>query len=197
MEKRVLLIAAGPNGAGKSTFIQGLMRRYAFQHVVNPDALQRALGATGPAGMSAGREALLQVDAWLYHGQAFIWESTLASRSQAYTGRIRRAIDNGYQIQLHMLWLSSAEVCLKRIASRVQAGGHGIPEADVRRRYPRIARHFFSTYQCLADEWSLWDNDVEPRLVARGTRHGDLEIEGPGVWRQFVEVAGEHKRSDI
>ncbi len=43
----------------------------------------------------------------------------------------------GYRIELHYVCLESPELALRRIRTRVASGGHGVPEADVRRRFVR------------------------------------------------------------
>ena len=55
------------------------------------------------------------------------------------------------------LWLPSPEVSLERVARRVRAGGHNVPEATVRRRYARGLRNFFDLYQPLTTTWSMYD----------------------------------------
>ena len=41
----------------------------------------------------------------------------------------------GYRIELHYVGVASADIAKTRIAYRVSQGGHGIPDADVERRY--------------------------------------------------------------
>jgi len=51
----------------------------------------------------------------------------------------------GYRVCLYYLWVPSPERALMRIHNRVQAGGHDVPDADVRRRYIRSLSNLFST----------------------------------------------------
>lgn len=48
---------------------------------------------------------------------------------------IKYAKQLGYWIELHYVGVESVEVAKKRIAYRVAHGGHGIPDADVERRF--------------------------------------------------------------
>jgi predicted ABC-type ATPase len=41
-----------------------------------------------------------------------------------------------------------------RVAARVRAGGHDVPEADIRRRYARRLRLFEETYKPVVDHWT-------------------------------------------
>ena len=64
----------------------------------------------------------------------------------------------GYHITLFFLSLPSADFAVNRVAARVAAGGHNIPEATICRRFETVINNFHSTYKALADSWSLYDN---------------------------------------
>jgi len=53
----------------------------------------------------------------------------------------------GYLFHLIYLWLPTPEMAVERVAARVQAGGHSIPEPVVRRRYGRSLANFFNLLQ--------------------------------------------------
>ncbi|MBL9116729.1 MAG: hypothetical protein JNJ83_17105 [Verrucomicrobiaceae bacterium] len=58
------------------------------------------------------------------------------------------------------------------VAKAREAGGHHVPEQDVRRRFDRSRRHFLEDYLPLADEWGLWDNQSPPlRQIADSETH--------------------------
>jgi len=50
---------------------------------------------------------------------------------------MRDARRKGYRVELHYVSVASPEQALNRIRNRVNLGGHGIPETDVRRRFFR------------------------------------------------------------
>ena len=68
------------------------------------------------------------------------------------------------------LWLSSPDLAVARVADRVRMGGHGVPEATIRRRYRAGLRNFFALYSPLATTWEMVDNcDMQAiRVIARG-----------------------------
>jgi predicted ABC-type ATPase len=70
------------------------------------------------------------------------------------------------------LWIPSVDLAIARVAQRVQAGGHDIPEATIRHRYYQGLRNFFEIYVPLADRWRLLDNSGAegPRVIERGLR---------------------------
>jgi predicted ABC-type ATPase len=60
-------------------------------------------------------------------------------------------------------------VALRRIAARVKQGGHGVPRADVFRRFTRSLKNFESHYRLLADQWTVYDNSgVKPVVIEQG-----------------------------
>jgi predicted ABC-type ATPase len=65
--------------------------------------------------------------------------------------------------------LTSPELALRRIAFRVQQGGHDIPESDVVRRFSRSWTNFERSYKPIADAWMVYDNSQDtPKLIEQG-----------------------------
>jgi predicted ABC-type ATPase len=119
----------------------------------------------------------------------FAFETTLATRYYArWLTDLRK---NGYNVNLLFVWLKSPELALERVRNRVQAGGHDIPEATVRRRYRNGIRNFFALYQSLADEWGVYDNSelVAPILIASGETQNSQNIYDQHRWSHFREAA--------
>ena len=78
-----------------------------------------------------------------------------------YARRIRSWKEWGYRISLHFIELPSEDFAVQRVAMRVAAGGHSVPEVDVRRRYHRGLALFQQVYKPLVDEWYHWFSDNE------------------------------------
>ncbi len=73
-----------------------------------------------------------------------------------------------YTVTLHFIELPSADFAVARVAARVAAGGHDIPEPDIRRRFARGRRLFDAAYKPLADAWYHWSSDEKGlRLVQK------------------------------
>jgi predicted ABC-type ATPase len=88
-------------------------------------------------------------------------------------GIINDAKSRGYTISILYFWLKSPELAIARVKSRVEAGGHNIPENVVRRRYYMGLNYFFETYAPVCDRWLLADNSVSPFIVvAEGSPSG-------------------------
>lgn len=153
------IIIAGPNGAGKTTFAREFLPKDAgVVHFVNADLLAAGLSPLKPqlAALSAGRLFLGELDRLAKSRQDFALESTLSGLT--YLSRIKRWKTAGYRIEMVFLRVSSVPLLLRRIAVRVKQGGHGIPRADVLRRFSRGWKNFETDYKPLADMWEVYDN---------------------------------------
>ncbi len=164
------VVIAGPNGAGKTTFAhQFLPKDSGVVHFVNADSIAAGLSPVQPelAAMAAGRLYLDEIDRLARARADFAFEATLSG--QLLLGRLRRWKAAGYRIEIVYLYLSSPELALRRVAARVQQGGHAVPPADVLRRFDRSWRNFLDVYRPLADTWAVYDNsgDTPRRLEAK------------------------------
>lgn len=163
-----LYIIAGPNGAGKTTFANRFLPEEAQElEFVNTDFIARGLSPYDPdsALVSAGRLALQRIRRLISERKTFAWETTMSGRSALHW--LREAKAAGYFIKLMFVWIHSVEQSLERVRRRVLEDGHRVPEPDLRRRFLKTIRNFFSDYCPLADAWKLFDNSGDsPRLVA-------------------------------
>ena len=134
------IIIAGVNGAGKSTLYQTLDSLKSMERV-NTDEIVRNFGdwKNSLDVARAGKIAVSKIREYFSNGVSFNQETTLCGNS------ILRNIDKakilGYEIELHYVGVESIELAKQRIAYRVAHGGHGIPDADVERRYMESFRH--------------------------------------------------------
>jgi predicted ABC-type ATPase len=172
MDHPNIVIMVGPNGAGKSTLSESLLREtLGIRHYINADVIARGLSAFNfdEMAVKAGKIMLEHLHDLAEERANFAFETTLASRT--FAPWIAQLKQHGYQFHLFFVWVPSAEVSIKRVRQRVLLGGHGIPEDTIRRRYQRGLENFFRLYQPLTDSWEFYDNDneMEPRLIARGT----------------------------
>ena len=77
-------------------------------------------------------------------------------------------------MRLVFVSLPNVELALARVAARVAAGGHDVPEETVRRRFKAGLRYFFTLYRHRVDEWALYDNEAGgPVLIASGGRNSE------------------------
>ena len=86
-------------------------------------------------------------------------------------------------------WLNSPELAIRRIADRVAAGGHDIPDETVRRRYIRGLEYFFNDYMPVSDRWILADNSEIPFTVVAEGRHLEINIKDPEKYEKIWKLA--------
>jgi len=175
-----LFIIAGPNGAGKSTSAPEILtgsRR--VDEFVNADVIAKEAGVSE---IEAGRRTLARLEALASARRDMAFETTLASRTLLPRIKAMQAV--GYLCHLTFCWLPSADMAVMRVARRVAAGGHSIPEDVIRRRYERGLENLFSDYLGIADTWRVVDNTAPPpgRLIAFRDLGRPLEVADERLW---------------
>ena len=123
---------------------------------------------------------------------SFAFETTLASRT--FPPHLRDAREQGYRVHLFFLTLPDAGLAVARVSQRVSAGGHDMPENEVRRRYTGGRDNFFGLYRPLADEWYVVDNSDyhSPRAIASGRGTSVLRVFRQAEWLHFSGAVNEH-----
>jgi predicted ABC-type ATPase len=164
-----------------------LLSRYVHcEEFVNADDIARDLSASRPedVAVEAGRLMLRRLEELAQRRADFAFETTLSART--FAPWLRRRKEEGFQFHLIFMWVLQPDVSVARVAARVAAGGHHIPEPDIRRRYGRGIANFFGLYKDLADTWEVYDNsDKTYELIAWGESTGIGEILNQGKWRKF------------
>lgn len=166
-----LFVLAGVNGAGKSS-LGGAAIQASGAEFFNPDVIAARLREQQP-GLSTeqanglawtlGRRGLEKA---LAGGLTYAFETTLGGHS------IARLLLEGARADAEVhVWfagLATPELHLKRIAARVAAGGHDIPEAKVRERFDASRSNLVKLMPHLAS-LRVYDNSVEadPRAGKR------------------------------
>jgi len=162
-----VVIIAGPNGAGKTTFadeyLAARLRRFEF---VNADEIALAVALQGlpqpHADTRAARVMLHRINHLVAMGADFVFETTLATRT--YAPKIPQWQRSGYAVSLIYLRLPSVEASIARIWRRMDAGGHGIPQQTIRRRFDKSLTYLEDIYKPIVDEWHIW-NSLEGAFV--------------------------------
>ena len=175
-----IAILGGINGAGKT----------------NADAIARGLNAFDPESeaMKAGRIVFEHMREMTAARRSFAFETTLAARTYArWLGDLRR---NGYAVHLFYYWLRSADTAIGRVAERVKAGGHFVPDDTIRRRYSRSVRNFLELYQPAVTTWQVYDNsNGGSRLIAFNNSFFDTVLD-PETWELFNRSASDDGADD-
>lgn len=172
----------GPNGAGKTTTASQILPAMGCQTFLNADILAHGFSPLNPdaAALRAGVALLKSARKLAAQGENFGTETTLAART--WVPLIRGWRENGYRFHLFYVWLPSAEMAMARVAARVRAGGHNIPEETIRRRYDAGRKNFCEFYRPNADFWTVIDNSQTVfRVVAKGDA-AETQIFDHEVW---------------
>ncbi len=183
-----LVIVGGPNGAGKTTFALEYATETGLDYL-GADAIAGEMNREEPGlvRIAAARTFIGRLQTALAHRESLVIESTLSGRM--LHRHIQSARENGYWITVIFLFLSTETACLARIRERVTRGGHDVPEEDVRRRFPRTFRQFWSDYRMLSDDWAVFSNGGEAfELVASGSG-GESEVNDEALFEDFVKIA--------
>ena len=180
---------AGINGAGKTTASRALLAdTLRLMTFVNADVIAQGLSGFDPEAVAirAGRIMLERLQELASERADFAFETTLAART--YAGWLEELRQSGYGVHLYYFWLDSPNLAVARVAARVLAGGHNIPEATIRHRFHRNIRNLFELYMPVVTSWQAYDNSGdEPRLIAYGAAEGQETIIDPARWDQLRE----------
>ena len=185
MKKYILI--AGVNGAGKSTLYQSLQSLQGMPRV-NTDEILRDFGDWRNISdvMKAGKIAVKKIAGYFDEGITFNQETTLCGKS--ILNNIADAKEKGYFIELHYIGVESVDIAKKRVAVRVQKGGHGISERDIERRYIDT----FHNLKIVLPECGLaafYDNTIEFRRFAIYKNGKPIRVshEVPLWYEKFIE----------
>lgn len=182
-----LWIVGGSNGAGKTTAVStpDVRRLLSGVTFLNPDAV--TLNKLRSIGYSTFSDVPDDELRGLYLASANETESEMADRlvtggrvgvetvlsSRKYIPHVERLIEAGGLLRLIYVSLRSADIAVRRVASREQSGGHGVPEDKVRGRFVR-SHKLLPWFLSRAATGFVFDNSssepgVGPSLVARST----------------------------
>lgn len=178
---KIYTIIGGVNGTGKSS-LTGVLKAETkdLGKIIDVDKLNVKHGGK----VEGGKVAVKLINECLESGISFTQETTLSGHKTASTAKI--ASEKGYHVRLYYVGLSSVEESVKRIANRVQKGGHDIPEADVIRRYnSRYADIAAVLPYC--NEAVFYDNENGFKVIAE-YRNGELTTTGDPLPEWVTEL---------
>lgn len=179
-----LHLVIGPNGSGKTTFVTELLALelpgYAY---VNADEIARA---RWPADADAHAYDAARVAAetrahLIAGGRSFIAETVFSHPSKLEL--IRSAQQAGSQVVVHVM-LVPEELAVRRVAYRVRAGGHDVPEHKIRERYHRLWR-LAAQAVLLADRAVVYDNSRRAGPVKIAELLAGMPI-GAAAWPEWT-----------
>jgi predicted ABC-type ATPase len=162
-DRPCIYVLAGTNGAGK-TSVAGAMFRQSGADYFNPDeAAIRILaanpGITAPeANSAAWHEGRRLLERAIDERLDFAFETTLGGRTIA--ALLHKALAAGIEVRIWFVGLSSPELHIARVRSRVARGGHDIPEEKIRQRYDQSRIHLIELMPKIT-ELRVYDNSID------------------------------------
>ena len=197
-------VVAGVNGAGKSSIVGATIRDRGGEYY-NPDEAARQIVAANPglgqteANAAAWEQGRKLLERAIDHGFDFTFETTLGGNTMP--GLLAEAATRGVEVHVFYVGLGSADAHIERVRQRVRAGGHDIPEADIRRRCRHSLINLVTLLPVLT-ELRVYDNSAtadpaagqapEPVLVLhmqRGRIVGPSDLTATPAWAKPIVAA--------
>jgi predicted ABC-type ATPase len=139
MHKPRLLVIAGCNGSGKSSFSRSLVPSdsiipfdYDFNFLSRYRGLLEIDIKEQMAHNLASSDLITEIEEAWETGKDFAFETNFDNEPMFWPNKFRA---KGYDLFLIFLCLDSLELANKRVAIRVENGGHFVPKFEVERRY--------------------------------------------------------------
>lgn len=185
-----LWLLAGPNGSGKTTLARsGALQRWmpgipAFAQ--SPDEIARVLPGAAPGHDAVAYVRAAQAASDSLVGAAVRDGRTILVETVGSSGKFFQVLDEarerGMRIGLVYVTVQLEALNVARVAQRVAAGGHDVPEQAILDRRERSIRNF-PEFARLADAGLVLDNSLaDPRTHAARPRL--LAEKHPGApWR--------------
>ena len=197
-------VVAGINGAGKSSIVGATIRANGGAYY-NPDEAARDIMAAHPglnqtqanaAAWGQGRRLLQRA---IDEGLDFTFETTLGGTT--IPALLAEAAQRGIEVHVFFVGLEGAQTHIERVRQRVRAGGHDIPEADIRRRYRHSRINLLQLLPALT-ELRVYDNsaNADPKsgytpipILILHLRHGRIvgppDLSATPAWAKPIVAA--------
>jgi len=199
-----IYVLAGTNGAGKSSIAGAMLLRQRVQYF-NPDEAARRILAANPgisqtqANSAAWHEGRRLLERAIAERLDFAFETTLGGHT--ITDLLERASARGIEVRIWYVGLNSPQLHIARVRSRVEKGGHDIPEPRIRERYDASRLNLIRLLPGLSELW-VYDNSKEadpdagvapePRLVLhvrQGAIVGPRDLSRTPEWAKAIVAA--------
>ena len=128
-KKPEVVVFAGPNGSGKSTFTELLKPPMDY---INADEIKKNLKCSD---LEAAQLAEKQREEHIEQMNEFCFETVLSTERNLRL--LERAKEKGYFIRCYYILTADPAINIWRVKSRVESGGHDVPEEKIISRYDR------------------------------------------------------------
>ena len=158
-----IYVLAGTNGAGKSSIGGAALLQHGVEYFNPDEAARRILAANPPmtqedANSAAWYEGTRLLERAITERLNFAFETSLGGST--IPALLERALGSGIQVRIWYVGLNTPELHIARVRSRVERGGHDIPEVRIRERYHRSRLNLVRLIPKLT-ELRVYDNSEE------------------------------------
>lgn len=192
-EQPTFFLVGGPNGAGKSTFRKTYFDPNDF-YCIDPDKVAiEMLGrkpATDDESLAASKEADKRTREAFDAGVSFALETVFSDRQGLKLGLLKEARNRHFRVGVIFIGVNDPNLSILRVNDRVDEGGHDVPEALIRERFPRAFENLKKAIP-ESDVVLLIDNSGEAklRLFAVKFSNHDFQIwDTTPYWFSHFEV---------
>ena len=157
---------------------------------LNADEIAKGLAPLHPETMAltASKLMIQRLKDLLASGKSFSFETTASGTN--YVKHLKQAKTQGYKIHLIFLWLSNPQQAVKRVAQRVQQGGHHVSEDTITRRYYSGIKNIMNLYLPLVNTASIVDaSSVQSEIITSKNRDKSINIVNEIIWQQLEQTA--------
>lgn len=151
-KKPEIIVFAGPNGSGKSTFTELLKPPMDY---INADEIKKSLKCSD---LEAAQIAESQRESHLENLEEFCFETVLSTDRNLKL--LQRAKEKGYFIRCFYMITCNSKINVLRVRTRVEKGGHDVPEGKIVSRYNR-ALGLVKELVKVCDICHIYDNSGE------------------------------------
>lgn len=148
-KKPEVVVFAGPNGSGKSTITELLKPPMDY---INADEIKKNIKCSD---LAAAQLAEKQREEHIEQMSEFCFETVLSTSRNIEL--LKKAKEKGYFIRCYYVLTADPMINIWRVKSRVESGGHDVPEEKIIQRYDRALELIKDLVQ-ICDVCHIYDN---------------------------------------
>lgn len=148
-KKPEVVVFAGPNGSGKSTITELLKPPMDY---INADEIKKNIKCSD---LAAAQLAEKQREEHIEQKSEFCFETVLSTCRNIEL--LKKAKEKGYFIRCYYVLTADPMINVWRVKSRVESGGHDVPEEKIIQRYDRALELIKDLVQ-ICDVCHIYDN---------------------------------------
>lgn len=189
LKRPTMYLLVGPNGAGKTTFYETTLEPRIKAPFINADIIQK--NELNDLSMSAAYKAASiaaeRRNQYLIKKQSFVSETTFSHPSKLRLIEDAKAQD--FRVLVFQIGVRTDELAVARVFSRVERGGHNVPEEKIRARFKRN-QALIRQAVLRADKAFIYDNSrvLHPPALVMSLSLGRVDRVAPNLpsWVQSL-----------